>query len=284
MSACHGRDSPVVGVARRPARPCGPSAAFGAEQRRGSVRDLVGNGPLFRNRDEYKRPQIMQHNPSLHIQRVQTVVQIRDSVHEFNRGLGERATTVAQWSLLRTTWNWVLNPARDAFGPSKFVGYQGMTFALYHAAKSKQTWGDPLDGRLSRSAIEAVLGSGFSHDRQACARLVGWAEHALGPGIFDGIDQGKWRFITLPTPVGVDARASSTGEKGSAHAQVVQRGRRKPLGSGNPWGQVLTLETPGVRKPLGSGLDFELKETPGVRKPLGSGLDFELKETPGVRS
>jgi hypothetical protein len=87
-----------------------------------------------------------------------------------------------------------------------------MTFALYHAAKSKQTWGHPLDGRLSRSAIEAVLGSRFSHDRQACARLVGWAEHALGPGIFNGIDQGKWLFITLPTPIGVDARASSTGE------------------------------------------------------------------------
>jgi hypothetical protein len=133
---------------------------------------------------------------SFRLQTVGTINELRDSVREFNRGLGN-ARDCAR-SLLRQTSYWVYDAGQGVFGPSKFVGYRGMTFPVYEAGRAGATDGASFDGGVTRKAVEHVLGASFSPDDALTRRLIAWGEAALGAGVFDGLDTAKWRFLALP--------------------------------------------------------------------------------------
>ncbi len=125
---------------------------------------------------------------------VSTATEIRENIRRFNRDLRaheDRATTIA-----RQTSYWVFDERDGTFGPSKFAGYRNMNFARYEAALSGASSGARFDGAFTRAAIESVL-SAYGVDDALSNALREWCESRLGPGVFDGIDATKWRFVRV---------------------------------------------------------------------------------------
>jgi len=123
--------------------------------------------------------------------------EIQESVAEFNRGAASDQGLTGE--LLHQTTYWVLDPVTACFGPSKFVGFMGMTFESYRRARRGHWTGDRFDGNITRKRIEHVLGHGYASDEGLADRLESWASQLTGaPDVFQGIDRGKWKFVTLP--------------------------------------------------------------------------------------
>jgi hypothetical protein len=71
--------------------------------------------------------------------------------------------------LARQTTYWVFDLDSGSFGPSKFVGYAGMTLPRYDDAVAGQVSGDRFDGTVARTAIERAVGQGFEAVREQAA-------------------------------------------------------------------------------------------------------------------
>lgn len=94
---------------------------------------------------------------------------IQQSLHRFNADAARYAELAV--SLLRQTTYWVYEPASQAFGPSKFVGFQNMTFPRYQAARAGDRLGASFNGTATRVAIEKLL-CPYAPEPQRSAQLV----------------------------------------------------------------------------------------------------------------
>jgi hypothetical protein len=120
---------------------------------------------------------------------------IQTSLITFNKNAQENHSLAR--SLLSLTSYWVYDLNTEMFGPSKFVGFKNMDFTKYMLARRGRSAGAPFNGQKTRIAIEYVLGTYYRDDLRILAELVNWGEKLLGPGVFDGIDDSKWAFISL---------------------------------------------------------------------------------------
>ena len=123
--------------------------------------------------------------------------EIRSNVRCFNNDASLQLVLVRD--ILRRTTYWVYDPGDEGtFGPSKFVGFRGLTFGVYRAGRADETQGAKFDGGVAKKAIERALGEYYSTDDELPSRLVSWGRSVVGEDAFDGIDESKWRFICLP--------------------------------------------------------------------------------------
>lgn len=130
------------------------------------------------------------------LDKVEDEEQVVGSLREFNAGAGRLDNKRLAWELLRRTRYWVCDVPSETFGPGKFVGYREMSYARYEEARGGEVSG-LFDGAVARAAIELATGDGFRRDPGAAAALVGWAEGLVGPGVLDGVDREKWRFLKV---------------------------------------------------------------------------------------
>ncbi len=121
--------------------------------------------------------------------------EIRNSLANFNRTA--RSNPNRSLNLIRQTKYWVFDEASTSFGPAKFVGFSIMSLRKYDASVKGDRSGDRFDGYATRSAIENVTSLRFRRDLSLNHRLVNWADSLLGPGVLDGIDDSKWRFLRI---------------------------------------------------------------------------------------
>jgi hypothetical protein len=90
------------------------------------------------------------------------------------------------------------DPGTESFGPSKFVGFGGMSFDRYIRAVAGDSEGARFDGGVTQAAISKALGASYREDGTLLARLEAWGMERFGPDAFGGADPGKWRFVSLP--------------------------------------------------------------------------------------
>lgn len=161
-----------------------------------------------------------------HLATVDETRHVEASHRNFNAGLTKAKSRAT--SLIRRTWYWVYDPASKNFSPSKFSGYVGMDFASYEAARKGNCDGAKFDGWISQHAIARVLGE-YAPDPSLALELVSWAEDVFGPGVLDGIDSSKWRFVRLPV-VGVGGLAALAGgwEGADELVEALREVRRSP--------------------------------------------------------
>src|SRR5690349_11715075 len=103
---------------------------------------------------------------------VQTLDHIRDSISAFNKEARNDAETARK--LLRMTTYWVYDQLSNEFGPSKFVGFVGLTLGDYRSAQTESP--DLFNGGLTRKRIERVLGVDYSKDPDRSIELIAWGE------------------------------------------------------------------------------------------------------------
>jgi len=119
---------------------------------------------------------------------------INDSFKTFNRGISQDYDLAR--SLLRTTSYWVYHPSNKMFGPSKFLGFRGMTFSKYKRARQGRWQGARFNGQETRKAIEKLIGQ-YEANPVLSESLIEWGENLLGVGVFEGVDRNKWKFVSL---------------------------------------------------------------------------------------
>jgi len=128
---------------------------------------------------------------------VSSAREIKESVAAFNREAGGDPEFTK--NILRQTTYWVFDPVTKLFGPSKFVGFKGMSVASYRRAQPDHWTGDRFDGNVTRLRMAQVLGYDYAGNEGLAERLETWAvQTASAPDIFKGVNRNKWRFITLP--------------------------------------------------------------------------------------
>ena len=93
---------------------------------------------------------------------VESIADIRSTIDRFNRHAVANADRAL--SVLRSTTFWVYDPASRTFGPSKFVGFVGMTFTRYEQATVGDYDGVRFNGSLTRKAIANVLRVEYAQD------------------------------------------------------------------------------------------------------------------------
>lgn len=124
------------------------------------------------------------------------------NVARFNRDARHYPDLVR--SICVATTYWVHEPASGTFGPSKFVGYAGMTFDTYRRAgehyRMKQSTGAPFDGGYVKPKIEAVTGEEYRPLPELVGRLVEWGTRLIEADVFGNADRTKWKFIVLDAP------------------------------------------------------------------------------------
>lgn len=126
--------------------------------------------------------------------------EIRANIRYFNReATGSSDNSSRARKLLTGTSYWLYDEATDAFGPSKFVGFNSMTFECYDywVEKAKTRKGKFLGGD-TRRANENTLGKKFASNANLSKKLLEWGEKLFDADIFRKIDQRKWRFIKIP--------------------------------------------------------------------------------------
>jgi hypothetical protein len=129
------------------------------------------------------------------LQTVQSPDQIRSNVATFNRDAVKNRDRAL--SVLRSTRYWVYDPALDAFGPSKFVGFADMTFKRYEQAHLGELDGAHFDGGVTHDAILKVLKAEYAPDASLREQLLTWGSTLLGANAFGGAEPDKWRFLAL---------------------------------------------------------------------------------------
>lgn len=128
---------------------------------------------------------------------VASELEIRENVRRFARdALDARDRTQA---LVRQTTYWVFDTEDGTFGPSKFVGYQRMTFTRYEAAVAGPTSGAAFDGHAARTTIEKILGD-FKPSAVLAGLLKSHLVATVGQDAIRGIDQSKWAFAVVRSP------------------------------------------------------------------------------------
>ncbi len=125
---------------------------------------------------------------------VATESEIRENVRRFARDALEARERTQ--SLIRQTTYWVFDTEDGTFGPSKFVGYQRMTFARYEAAVAGPTSGAAFDGHVARTSIERILGD-FAPNAVLSGLLNRSLIATVGRDAISGIDQSKWAFSVI---------------------------------------------------------------------------------------
>ncbi|HCO95893.1 MAG TPA: hypothetical protein DIU00_18475 [Phycisphaerales bacterium] len=128
------------------------------------------------------------------------IKEIRANIRNFNREAKASSDNSSRArKLLTGTSYWLYDEATDAFGPSKFVGFNSMIFECYDywVEKAKTRKGKFLGGD-TRKANEKTLGTNFAPNPSLAKKLVEWGEKLFVAGIFKGTCQDKWRFIKIP--------------------------------------------------------------------------------------
>lgn len=125
------------------------------------------------------------------------VSQVLDSLKEFNSDSLRGANQKLAWDLIRRTQYWVHDVPSQTFGPSKFVGFESMTYDTYQQARDGKSTGDRFDGFHTRVAIEKALDAEFSPNKRLHRLLVQWAEALVGPLVFDKVAEEKWQFVSI---------------------------------------------------------------------------------------
>lgn len=128
------------------------------------------------------------------LQFVSTPEEARASLLRFNAGARNSRTRAE--NLLSTTSYWVFEPDGSLFGPAKFVGFCDMDFDKYQQAKRSHS--PKFEGHRTMSALQGACGKKFVSDATMSQELTKWGVWLLGKGCFDGVDLGKWSFLTLP--------------------------------------------------------------------------------------
>jgi hypothetical protein len=126
---------------------------------------------------------------------VESPDEIRANVTRFRRELAQfhdQAQTLA-----RQTWYWVYDSDTGTFGPSKFVGFAGMSFRLRENALTRKVKGVEFHGGLTRRAVEKALTKPYKRELALVGKLKQSGSKMFGPGVFDGVDQAKWRVVRL---------------------------------------------------------------------------------------
>jgi hypothetical protein len=130
----------------------------------------------------------------LTVELVETLHDMQQSLDTFNMNFQENLDLGR--SLIRTTSFWVYDPVSRRFGPSKFVGFKNMTLAKYQLARDGYPGDYIFNGHITRKAIENVLGT-YAEDERLSVELINWAVSLLGPDALEGIDESKWKFVSL---------------------------------------------------------------------------------------
>jgi hypothetical protein len=134
--------------------------------------------------------------------------EVRENIRAFNDGAEDHLDRVQ--SLFSYTSYWVYEPDEGVFGPSKFCGFRNMTFPRYDLALDEELEGASFNGTVSRRGVEDALGDEYVVDEDLHDELAQWAERFI-PGVFDTINQDRWRFVRLPAP-DQDAEAAGATE------------------------------------------------------------------------
>lgn len=132
------------------------------------------------------------------LETIRTIDALTNSFNTFQRDAREHPGRAK--SILTQTTYFVRDNNSGAFGPGKFVGFRGMNFLAYDAAKNDpaaQAW---FQGGFSRKAIEKVVGSKFQPDSTFHAECQKWGETLLGLGAFGNADPSRWKFVTVALP------------------------------------------------------------------------------------
>ena len=125
---------------------------------------------------------------------VDSLEDIRQNLITFHDEIGrnlERAVRLLNSPVL----NWVYDPQADRFGPSKFVGYKGMSFQLYEYGLNPACK-EPFNGSTTKNRIRAITGKDFKRNEELVKRLVSWSE-SVSRGLKNNIRPSDWRFISL---------------------------------------------------------------------------------------
>lgn len=150
--------------------------------------------------------------------------QIRANVTRFRRELPlfhDQAQTLG-----RQTWYWVYDSDADTFGPSKFVGFAGMSFRLRQNALLGRAKGVGFSGGRTRLAVEKALKKPYKREPALVGRLDQWGNKMFGPQAFDGVDQAKWRFVRL------EGRGTAVESVEEAVLEAVELAQSKSGGQG----------------------------------------------------
>lgn len=126
--------------------------------------------------------------------------EIRANIRYFNReATGSSDNSSRARKLMTGTSYWLYDEATDAFGPSKFVGFNSMTFECYDywVEKAKTRKGKFLGGD-TRRANEELLDEKFFRNPDISKKLLAWGQNLFDADIFQGTCQNKWRFIKIP--------------------------------------------------------------------------------------
>ena len=118
---------------------------------------------------------------------------VQDSMDTFNRDAPH--DPVLARKLLRGTKYWVYDPNAKTFGPSKFVGFRDLKLSDY--ADAIKSHGNKFDGNKTQKEIAKILGA-YTQNSRLSRKLIRWGESLFVTGIFDGVDQSKWKFTSLP--------------------------------------------------------------------------------------
>jgi HNH endonuclease len=130
---------------------------------------------------------------NLNLAVVETTEQVETNFWNFHRQA--RDFPARRKSLFVLTDYWVMDEISRTFAPSKFIGYQNMTFDLYEKAKATELPGGAFDGSKTRAAIQTVLNDKFAKNEELATELQGWGVTAFGPGAFGGANPDKWHFL-----------------------------------------------------------------------------------------
>jgi hypothetical protein len=139
-----------------------------------------------------------------HLEWVQSVAEIRQNIREFHRDLQfhtQRAKLIAGKQHF-----WAYDPMSKRFGPSKFVGYRGMTYTTYNSIhRGEGNDGVPFQGTNAMQRIERVTGSSFAFDSKLEAGLLAWMKRTFGATAMKRWAP-KWMYLTLPSITKNDGR------------------------------------------------------------------------------
>lgn len=115
--------------------------------------------------------------------------QVRANITSFNRDAA--SAPVEARRAVRHGRVWIGDPASGLYGPSRFVGYEDMSFGRWKRSREK----DQLDGRITNAAL-ARCGV-RKHDLAGNDDFLRWGQELLDHTVFDGVNQSKWTFLTL---------------------------------------------------------------------------------------
>jgi hypothetical protein len=126
------------------------------------------------------------------LQPVQSPADVRMNVETFNSEAPRFYERAAR--RLRETTYWVYDPATEGFGPSRFLGFGGLSVDRYVRGLAGIQKARHSTALSHRRPFPRALGASYREDAARRARLEGWGVARFGPDAFGGTDPQKWRF------------------------------------------------------------------------------------------